>query len=492
MAHLPKVVDVGIIPGLNLTSRGKVRDSYLIGEDAQNKLFYTSNRASIFDFVLPFLIPFKGEVLNAVNLSMAFNVFKNICPQDIVAYGADIDTYLPQKLRGNPNLQKIATVVKNLPACDFEAIVRNYLLGSSVNPYNENGVVSGHNLPSDLKEGDDLPYSIFTPSTKAEVGHDEHISFLDVEKKYGGQPERLALQLMAAARKFLNNLGLDVADTKFEMALLNGIFYLIDERITPDSSRFWDLKALNAARTKNKLPPSLDKQFLRNWGISVGLNNKDLDPEDPKALKYVAKLPVPEDVINMTSRIYRYIAWRILGKKLELFQRDFMNIDVNPKPVNIHVILGSRSDIPSAETGLEYLKANEMVGDAHLHIISCHRNPEQLMNFTGSATMKKTDIIVAGAGLAAALPGMTKAFLKMNGNGHIPVIGVGFEGKTPEADEAACLSIEELPGKPVELDANGAAYFGNAGFYKAIKAAVNNEFLPNIPGDKDAEFNANF
>lgn len=492
MAHLPEAVKSTPLEILDLISCGKVRDQYGLDNEGVNNLFYTSNRASIFDFVLPFLIPFKGEVLNAINVFMAMNVFKGICEQDIVAYGADIDKYLPMKMRNNPELHKVATVVRNLPAPDFEGIGRNYLLGSSVEPYNKNGIVSGHRLPAGLKEGDELPYALFTPSNKAETGHDEHISFLDVEKKYGGQPERLILQLMSAGRKYFHSVGLDIADTKFEMSLLDDVFYLIDERLTPDSSRFWDLRALAAARAKGVLPPSLDKQYLRNWGKSVGLASKDLDPEDPKALAFVAGLPAPNDVITMTSQIYRYIAWRIFGQKLELFQRDFMNIEVKPKPVNIDIILGSRSDLGQTEEGLELLKKSPLVGRARVHIISCHRNPEELDNYTASDDITDVDVIVAGAGLAAALPGMTKALLRKNLSGHIPVIGVGFEGSSVEADEAAMLSIEQLPGKPVELNSDGEAHFGPIGFYEAVESAINDEFLPNNPGSKDAEFNIDF
>lgn len=491
MAHLPEAVQGGILEGLTLSGRGKVRDIYQLGKEGV-MLPNTSDRLSMFDFVMPFYVPFKGQVLNAINVFMATQVFKGMVEQDIVAYGAGIDEYLPESLRGNPELQKTATVVRQLPACDFEGIVRNYLLGSSVKPYHENQMVSGHRLPAGLREGDELPCPIFTPSTKAETGHDQPISFLDVEKKYGGWPERLALQIMSVGRKYLRSRGLEVPDTKFEFAFLNNVLCLIDERLTPDSSRVWDMKQLAAARAKGKMPSPLDKQYAREWGKQHGLDAKDMDPEDPEALAYVAGLERPNQMVAMTSRIYRYLAWRIFGTKLEEFQRGHMGINTAPRPVNVQVILGSRSDLPQARAGLRRLESSPKVNALEVNIISCHRNPADLMNFTRSAQMQATDVIIAGAGKAAALPGMTKAFLNMNGFGHIPVIGVAFMGDTSDADDAAMLSIEELPGNPVEMDRDGQAYFGADGFVDAAESAIYDEFLPQTPVSKPAEFDIAF
>lgn len=481
MAHLPQSVIGEPVPGLPLKRQGKVREVYALPDFPGMLLAATSDRISIFDFVLAFLIQQKGQILNALNIYWRTQVIKNLCEHDLVAYGVGIDEYLPADLRGNPELHKRATVIHNLKLLPVESIVRNYLTGNGLKSYLEGGKVGGQRLPSGLVDGSALPFPIYTPSTKAEKGHDVYITADEVAERYGFYLERRFLQLLQIASEFARSRGIVIADTKFESDELT----VADEMFTPDSSRFWDRLAREKAMQSGKLPPSLDKEFVRTWGKSVGIDKLG-DPENPEQLQQVAGLIAPLEVISLTTQIYRYIFWRLTGMKLEKFQQRYMGIDVVlPKP-KIDIILGSRSDLDQISQGMIYLASKDV--DPKINIISCHRNPAELAGYVSNLNASEPRIIIAAAGMAAQLPGMLKAFLCENGKSGIPVIGVAMKGASVDDDNAAMLSIERLPGQPVELDENGSAYFGLKGMERACKAALNNEFLPKTIQPKPAEF----
>jgi phosphoribosylcarboxyaminoimidazole (NCAIR) mutase len=164
-----------------------------------------------------------------------------------------------------------------------------------------------------------------------------------------------------------------------------------------------------------------------------------------------------------------------------------MGINSTVKVPRIEVIVGSESDL--CQTGTDMVSISG-ISDTHLSIISCHRNPDELRKFLKEKA-SKADVFIAGAGMAAALPGIVKAELCALGHVQIPVIGVAFKGKTEQDDQAAKLSIECLPGQPVELDPDGRAYFGPEGFLKACKSAVNDEFLPKTRSNKPAQIHIN-
>lgn len=321
MAHIPKWVlnQCPPIPDLRLRNRGKVRDSYDLPDHPDKMLVVVSDRLSIFDFVLPTFVAFKGEVLNALSIFWVTKVLTHF-ETDLVAYGAGIDRYLPPSLRRNPELQKRGTIVKILPAPKVEDVVRIYLTGSGWKSYQKDGTVCGHKLPPGLIDGSKLPTPIYTPTTKAEVGHDEHISAESVRQEYGPEREQKALLVAQTISDFAETKGIILADTKFEFSGL----VLADEKGTPDSSRFWEKKAWEKAHRQGKLPPAYDKQYVREWGKEIGIDK--LDTESPDDLKFVGSREVPLEVRNTTSSIYLEIFRRLPGQELWDFQKDEMGV----------------------------------------------------------------------------------------------------------------------------------------------------------------------
>lgn len=487
MAHLPQSISKKLFPGWTLYNTGKVRDTYILPRNCQGEdmlLIVASDRISIFDFVLPAFIAQKGEILTAMNVFWRTMVIKDLIPHDLVTYGAGIQEYVSKSLHDSSQLSKQALVVKKLRILPIEAIVCGYLTGSGFASYIDTGAVCGHNLPEKLYDGNELPYAIFTPTTKASKGHDEHISADSVVRDYGVLPERISLELYHTAFRFAHSRGIILADTKFEFGLdTKGALTLGDEVLTPDSSRFWDKNAWRAATHRNASPPSLDKQYVREEGKRLGIAN--LDPCKSEDLAYVDSCEIASSVCAHTTKIYRYIFSRLIGKKLEIFQRDAMGIAVDPPPVRVEIVLGSDSDMAQTRSGRQFVHHAKGV-ESHMHIISCHRNPETLRNFAQS--LPDNCIVVAAAGKAAALPGVLQAWLNYFGKSNIPVLGVGLEGDTKDANEAARLSIEQLPGEPVIMPSRHA-YFGRAGFLMACKHAVESEFLVVSRAVKDAQLN---
>lgn len=379
----------------------------------------------------------------------------------------NIDPFLPYDWKNIPDLQRRATIVRILDAPDVEDIVRFHLTGSGWKSYQETQMVCGHRLPEGLKDGSLLPFPIYTPTTKALVGHDEHISADSVAVSHGHKRERLSLQAACVIANHARSRGIIMADTKFEFSG----DVLADEKGTPDSSRFWDADAWKKAMEKGKLPPSFDKQFVREWGKTVGIDKRD--PKNPDDVAWVHEQTVPAEVCDMTTQIYRYIFWRLTGMKIERYQRDRLSVEANDQRQVIEVIIGSESDRRQIEIGLRLL----INADVRVSVISCHRNPAELEHFAQTELPHATRII-AGAGMAAQLPGVLKAHMCRFGNHHIPVIGVAFEGQDEDHNRSAKGSIKDLPGQPVELDENGEAYFGEQGFAQACVAALEHEFLP--------------
>ena len=261
-------------------SRGKVRDIYDAGE---NLLMVATDRISAFDFILPDEIPFKGEVLNRIS-AFWFDKFADIVPNHLVSIDpADFPEEFAEYR-------------------DYLA-VRGYLTGSGKKTYDENGTVCGIQLPEGLTEASKLPEPLFTPSTKAEIGdHDENISFERcceiVGEDIATQIRDLSLKIYKAAAEYAATRGIIIADTKFEFGVIDGKVTLIDECLTPDSSRFWPA----ASYEEGKIQPSYDKQFVRNWLKA----NWDMTGETPH---------LPAEVIDGTSERYREAFQIITGSQ---------------------------------------------------------------------------------------------------------------------------------------------------------------------------------
>ena len=278
-------------------SRGKVRDIYDAGE---NLLMVATDRISAFDFILPDEIPFKGEVLNRIS-AFWFDKFADIVPNHLVSI--DPADFPKEFAEYRDYLAGRAMLVKKAQTIPIECIVRGYLTGSGKKTYDENGTVCGIQLPEGLTEASKLPEPLFTPSTKAEIGdHDENISFEHcceiVGEDIATQIRDLSLKIYKAAAEYAATRGIIIADTKFEFGVIDGKVTLIDECLTPDSSRFWPA----AGYEEGKIQPSYDKQFVRNWLKA----NWDMTGETPH---------LPAEVIDGTSERYREAFQIITGSQ---------------------------------------------------------------------------------------------------------------------------------------------------------------------------------
>lgn len=278
-------------------SRGKVRDIYDAGE---NLLMVATDRISAFDFILPDEIPFKGEVLNRISVFW-FDKFADIVPNHLVSI--DPADFPEEFAEYRDYLAGRAMLVKKAQTIPIECIVRGYLTGSGKKTYDENGTVCGIQLPEGLTEASKLPEPLFTPSTKAEIGdHDENISFERcceiVGEDIAAQIRDLSLKIYKAAAEYAATRGIIIADTKFEFGVIDGKVTLIDECLTPDSSRFWPA----ASYEEGKIQPSYDKQFVRNWLKA----NWDMTGETPH---------LPAEVIDGTSERYREAFQIITGSQ---------------------------------------------------------------------------------------------------------------------------------------------------------------------------------
>lgn len=278
-------------------SRGKVRDIYDAGE---NLLMVATDRISAFDFILPDEIPFKGEVLNRIS-AFWFDKFADIVPNHLVSI--DPADFPEEFAEYRDYLAGRAMLVKKAQTIPIECIVRGYLTGSGKKTYDENGTVCGIQLPEGLTEASKLPEPLFTPSTKAEIGdHDENISFERcceiVGEDIATQIRDHSLKIYKAAAEYAATRGIIIADTKFEFGVIDGKVTLIDECLTPDSSRFWPA----ASYEEGKIQPSYDKQFVRNWLKA----NWDMTGETPH---------LPAEVIDGTSERYREAFQIITGSQ---------------------------------------------------------------------------------------------------------------------------------------------------------------------------------
>jgi phosphoribosylaminoimidazole-succinocarboxamide synthase len=276
------------ITSLPLLGRGKVRDNYAVGDDKM--LIVTSDRLSAFDVILPDPIPGKGEVLTAV-ANFWFGKLGHIIPNQLT--GIDPETVVAPSER--EQVRGRAIVVKRLKPLPIEAVVRGYLIGSGWKDYQATGKVCSIPLPAGLQRAQQLPQPLFTPSTKAEIGtHDENIDFATVEKTIGpalaAQVRDAALRLYSEAAAYALTRGIIIADTKFEFGLdAAGKLYLIDEVLTPDSSRFWPADTYQVGTS----PASFDKQFVRDYLETLDWNKQAPGPK------------LPAEILEKTSAKYR-------------------------------------------------------------------------------------------------------------------------------------------------------------------------------------------
>jgi len=285
--------------------KGKVRDTYDLGKQL---LIVATDRLSAFDVVLPVGIPDKGRVLNQIS-AYWFEETKNIIPNHVIELVNDpkvLDKYLPANKRfAYPSyLSGRSMVVKKVKRLPVECVVRGYLAGSAWAEYQKSGTAFGIPLPKKMLESQELPEPLFTPTTKADTGHDMPMTIGEMGKLIGVQLANdikdKSLAIYNFARKQAITKGIIIADTKFEFGLEGDKLIVIDEMLTPDSSRFWDAKSFKPGQSQ----PSYDKQPVRDW-----LTNSGWNKEPPAPM-------LPPEVVESTSRIYRTAYERLSGKKL--------------------------------------------------------------------------------------------------------------------------------------------------------------------------------
>jgi len=297
---LSKVVVNTDLP-IDVVNKGKVRDIYEIDD---NLLLVVTDRISAFDYVLPNPIPSKGVCLNQLS-KFWFEYTKDIVPNHMIS--TELDDF-PEVLQDySEQLEYRSMLVKKTKVIPIECIVRGYISGSAWKSYKKDGTVCGIKLSSGLRESGQFDEPLFTPSTKADTGHDINISFEKMEEIAGddvsGQLKKFSLRLYTTAAEYARKKGIIIADTKFEFGMLDDEIILIDEVLTPDSSRFWPADRYELGRSQ----PSFDKQFVRDYLDTTGWDKNSPPPQ------------LPEEVIKETQRKYQEAYEKITGKKF-LFQ----------------------------------------------------------------------------------------------------------------------------------------------------------------------------
>jgi len=287
------------LSGVKLHGRGKVRDIYDLGE---HFLIVATDRLSAFDVVLPTPIPNKGKVLTQMS-AFWFDYFKDAVPNHLVS--TTVDDF-PKNLHPfREQLDGRSMLVKKAKVFPVECVARGYLTGSALKDYNKTGQVCGISLPLGLRDSDRLPEPIFSPSTKAATGHDENISEAQAAKIVGreniGALKELTLSLYGRGVEYALTRGIIICDTKFEFGTIDGRISIVDEMLTPDSSRFWPADQYSPGKPQ----PSFDKQFVRDYLERIGWNKQPPAPE------------LPGDIVEATSAKYVEALRVITGRDLQ-------------------------------------------------------------------------------------------------------------------------------------------------------------------------------
>ncbi|HNX69589.1 MAG TPA: phosphoribosylaminoimidazolesuccinocarboxamide synthase [Candidatus Omnitrophota bacterium] len=281
---------------------GKVRDIYGIGSD--KLLIVTTDRLSAFDVVMPNPIPLKGKVLNQITVFWQ-NFFRDVIPQHMIATDVK-EMGLPPEVVMNFNheIEGRSMLVKRAQPLEIECVVRGYITGSGWKDYLRTGKVCGHTLPLGMKQCQKFPEPLFTPSTKAKSGHDVNIDFGEairiVGKDIAQQAKDLSILLYKKGQEYAASHGIIIADTKFEFGVYDGKLILIDEILTPDSSRFWPADKYEVGHDQ----PSFDKQIVRNYLETLNWDKRPPGPE------------LPADIIMKTTAAYCEIYQRLTGKDI--------------------------------------------------------------------------------------------------------------------------------------------------------------------------------
>jgi phosphoribosylaminoimidazole-succinocarboxamide synthase len=279
----------------NQIHSGKVRDTYALGAD--RLLMVATDRLSAFDVVLPNGVADKGAVLTQLSIFW-FNRTGHLVPNHLVSFAPDADDTL------DPEIARRSMVVQRADRIDVECVVRGYITGSAWSEYKREGTVGGNKMPTGLVEGDRFPEPLFTPTTKAEEGHDEPLTIAEMEDMVGVDTTRVladkTTQIYEYGCKYAANHGIIIADTKMEFGVIDGRISLIDELLTPDSSRFWDAEKYAPGSSL----PNFDKQFVRDWLDAQGWDHEPPAPE------------LPVEIVDKTRARYIEAHERLTGEAL--------------------------------------------------------------------------------------------------------------------------------------------------------------------------------
>ncbi len=294
------------LPGL--LYRGKVRDTYDIGGD--RLLMVASDRISAFDVVMDQPILGKGIILTQMS-SFWFDVIGHVMPHHVIATASDKEAMANVEITGalvdlDPEIARRSMVIKKAERLDIECVVRNYIAGSAWAEYEESGTMNGQPLPAGLKAADRFSEPVFTPSTKAESGHDMPLTPEAAKDLVGTEMHRVleekSLEVFKVAHDYAGERGMILVDTKFEFGFVDGELTIIDEVLTPDSSRYWDVNDW----ASGNFPPAFDKQFLREWLLGIDWNR---EPPPPT---------LPDEIVEQTQTRYLESYRRLSGKSLVL------------------------------------------------------------------------------------------------------------------------------------------------------------------------------
>jgi len=279
----------------NLLYRGKVRDTYRLNRD--KLLLVATDRVSAFDVVLPTGIPDKGLVLNQLS-AFWFDRTKHLVPNHMVEVVDDPGCMFPTYLKGR------SMIVRRAERIDVECVIRGYLSGSAWAEYRKHGTISGKRMPEGLQESDKLPQPLFTPTTKEDEGHDKPITIEQMANLIGDDLTKeimeRSLSVYLFAEEYARGRGIIIADTKMEFGMIDGKLHLIDELLTPDSSRFWDMEKYASGGPQ----PSFDKQPLRDWLAASGWNKEPPAPE------------LPSEIVEQMAERYREAYRRLTGEEV--------------------------------------------------------------------------------------------------------------------------------------------------------------------------------
>ena len=279
----------------NRVYSGKVRETFELGGD--RLLMVATDRISAYDAVFPNGIPNKGAVLTQL-ATFWFERTSHLVPNHLIDFGLDAGLDIEDEIA------RRSMVVRRAERIDVECIVRGYITGSAWSEYRKSGTVGGEKMPAGMRQGDRFPEPLFTPTTKAEVGHDEPISIKQMEDMVGTQETRILAEKTAEVYEFgramAEERGIVIADTKMEFGIIDGQISLIDELLTPDSSRFWDAEGFEPGKSM----PNFDKQFVRDWVDDAGW---DHEPPAPT---------LPDDIVGRTHERYLEAHRRLAGSEL--------------------------------------------------------------------------------------------------------------------------------------------------------------------------------